>query len=91
VAAVRAAERERGVRLEAVWLTHAHLDHIGALAEVVAAFGVPVHLHPLDRPGVRLRAARRGDVRPAVVAAARARTASSRRATSSRSARSGSR
>lgn len=49
VAAVRAAERERGVRLEAVWLTHAHLDHVGALAEVVATFGVPVYLHPLDR------------------------------------------
>ena len=50
VRAVRAAERDRGVRLEAVWLTHAHLDHVGGLAEVVAAFGVPVHLHPLDRP-----------------------------------------
>jgi len=50
VAAVRAAERARGVRLEAVWLTHAHLDHVGGLAEVVAAFGVPVYLHPLDQP-----------------------------------------
>lgn len=50
VAAVRAAERERGVRLEAVWLTHAHVDHVGALKEVTAAYDVPVHLHPLDRP-----------------------------------------
>ncbi len=50
VEAVRAAERARGVRLEAVWLTHAHLDHVGGLAEVVEAFGVPVYLHPLDRP-----------------------------------------
>ena len=50
VRAVRAAERERGVKLEAVWLTHAHLDHVGELAEVVEAFGVPVYLHPLDRP-----------------------------------------
>ena len=50
VRSVRAAERDRGVRLEAVWLTHAHLDHVGGLAEVVAAFGVPVYLHPLDRP-----------------------------------------
>ena len=39
-----------GVTVEAVWLTHAHLDHVGGLAEVVGAFGVPVYLHPLDRP-----------------------------------------
>lgn len=44
VAAVRAA----GVRLEAIWLTHAHLDHVGAIADVVRAFDVPVHIHPLD-------------------------------------------
>jgi glyoxylase-like metal-dependent hydrolase (beta-lactamase superfamily II) len=50
VDAVRAAGRERGARLEAVWLTHAHLDHVGGLAEVVEAFGVPVYLHPLDGP-----------------------------------------
>lgn len=43
---VRAAE----VRLEAVWLTHAHLDHIGAIADIVREWEVPVHLHPLDRP-----------------------------------------
>lgn len=36
--------------LEAVWLTHAHFDHLGALADVVAATGVPVHLHPADAP-----------------------------------------
>ena len=49
VAAVREAVREHGLRLEAVWLTHAHLDHVGALAEVKAAFDLPVYLHPLDR------------------------------------------
>ena len=43
---IRAAD----VRVEAVWLTHAHLDHIGALAEVAAEWDVPIHLHPLDRP-----------------------------------------
>jgi glyoxylase-like metal-dependent hydrolase (beta-lactamase superfamily II) len=42
--------RAATVRLEAVWLTHAHLDHIGAIADVVRAWDVPVHLHPLDRP-----------------------------------------
>lgn len=50
VRAVRAAERERGVALEAVWITHGHLDHVGALAEIVDAFDVPVYMHPLDRP-----------------------------------------
>ncbi len=41
--------RDAGVRLEAVWLTHAHFDHVGAVADVIAAWDVPVHLHPLDR------------------------------------------
>lgn len=42
--------RGADVKLEAIWLTHAHLDHIGAIADVVRAWDVPVHLHPLDRP-----------------------------------------
>jgi glyoxylase-like metal-dependent hydrolase (beta-lactamase superfamily II) len=42
--------RESGARLEAVWLTHAHLDHIGAIADVTRVWDVPVHLHPLDIP-----------------------------------------
>lgn len=38
-------------KLQAVWLTHAHLDHIGAISAVRRRFeNVPVHLHPLDRP-----------------------------------------
>ena len=39
-----------GANLQAIWLTHAHLDHIGGIAEVLRASKVPVHLHPLDRP-----------------------------------------
>jgi hydroxyacylglutathione hydrolase len=40
-----------GARLVAVWLTHAHLDHIGGVAGVRRAWpGVPVHLHPADLP-----------------------------------------
>lgn len=40
-----------GATLRAVWLTHAHLDHIGAVSAVRRRFGnIPVHLHPLDRP-----------------------------------------
>ncbi len=50
VAAVQDAVRVHDLRLEAVWLTHAHLDHVGALAEVTAAFDLPIYLHPLDRP-----------------------------------------
>ena len=39
-----------GAELEAIWLTHAHLDHIGAINSVRARYAVPVHLHPLDLP-----------------------------------------
>lgn len=40
-----------GASLTAVWLTHAHLDHIGAISAVRRRFkNVPVHLHPIDRP-----------------------------------------
>lgn len=35
--------------LNAIWLTHAHLDHIAGVAHVVRETGVPVHLHPDDR------------------------------------------
>ena len=40
--------RERWT-LSAIWLTHAHLDHVTGVAAVKAATGVPVHLHPADR------------------------------------------
>ncbi|MBK8004803.1 MAG: MBL fold metallo-hydrolase [Gemmatimonadetes bacterium] len=39
----------RGLTLEAIWLTHGHVDHIMGVAEVKAATGVPVYLHPADR------------------------------------------
>lgn len=42
--------RGAGVTLDAVWLTHAHVDHVGAIAGVKRAWKVPVHLHPLDLP-----------------------------------------
>jgi glyoxylase-like metal-dependent hydrolase (beta-lactamase superfamily II) len=41
--------RESGAKLEAIWLTHAHVDHIGGIAAVLREWNVPVHLHPLDR------------------------------------------
>lgn len=39
-----------GAALEAIWLTHAHIDHIGGIVGVKRAFDVPVYLHPADRP-----------------------------------------
>ncbi|HUQ45455.1 MAG TPA: MBL fold metallo-hydrolase [Gemmatimonadaceae bacterium] len=42
--------RDSGAVLEAIWLTHAHIDHIGGIAGVRRHFDVPVHLHPLDLP-----------------------------------------
>jgi hydroxyacylglutathione hydrolase len=40
----------RGWSLQAIWLTHAHIDHIMGVGAVHAATGAPIHLHPLDRP-----------------------------------------
>jgi glyoxylase-like metal-dependent hydrolase (beta-lactamase superfamily II) len=40
----------RGWALEAIWLTHAHVDHIMGVREVVRRWPVPIWLHPLDRP-----------------------------------------
>ena len=40
----------RGLTPSAVWLTHAHLDHIGAVSAVRRAWPeIPVSLHPADR------------------------------------------
>jgi hydroxyacylglutathione hydrolase len=39
-----------GWRATHILLTHAHFDHIGAVAELHTALGAPVALHPLDRP-----------------------------------------
>ncbi len=46
---MRRIEYER-LDLRAVWLTHAHLDHIVGVARVVELTQVPVYLHPDDRP-----------------------------------------
>lgn len=39
-----------GLKPEAILLTHAHFDHVGAVAPLVEALGIPVYLHPLDLP-----------------------------------------
>ena len=35
--------------LDAIWITHAHVDHGGAIASVKERWNVPVYLHPNDR------------------------------------------
>ena len=45
-----AAVERSGATPEAIWLTHAHLDHIGAISGLRRRFDIPVYLHPLDEP-----------------------------------------
>ena len=45
---VREVERS-GAALRAIWLTHAHIDHIGGIAAVKRRWDVPVYLHASDR------------------------------------------
>jgi glyoxylase-like metal-dependent hydrolase (beta-lactamase superfamily II) len=40
----------RAWSLEAIWLTHAHIDHVLGVGAIKRATGVPIHLHPDDRP-----------------------------------------
>jgi len=42
--------RESGATLEAIWLTHGHLDHIGAVQAIRRLWNVPVLLHAEDMP-----------------------------------------
>lgn len=44
------AVESSGATLKAIWLTHAHVDHVGAAGSLSARFDVPIALHPLDRP-----------------------------------------
>ncbi len=45
-----AALEEAGHPPIEIWLTHAHFDHIGAVAALREAHPVPVRLHPADAP-----------------------------------------
>ncbi len=46
-----AAVDASGCRLAAIWLTHAHLDHVGAIAAIRRVHPtLPVYLHPADLP-----------------------------------------
>jgi len=44
------AVRGAGFTPEAILLTHAHFDHLGAVAPLAAALGLPVYLHRADLP-----------------------------------------
>lgn len=48
------AVEQSGGRVEAIWVTHAHVDHIGAIAPLKRKYNVPVWLHPLDEPLYRV-------------------------------------
>jgi len=38
-----------GCTLRAIWLTHAHVDHVGAVAPIARERSTPVYVHPADR------------------------------------------
>ncbi|MDB4914261.1 MAG: beta-lactamase domain protein [Gemmatimonadetes bacterium] len=54
--------KTNGASLNAIWLTHAHLDHIGAINAVRAVYDVPVYLHPLDLPYYERLSAKAADM-----------------------------
>lgn len=41
-----AAADEGGFEIIAIWLTHAHFDHVAGLAEVKELTGAPIYIHP---------------------------------------------
>lgn len=52
---ILATAKGLGLSLQAIWLTHAHFDHIGGVAGLVRALNLPVALHSLDLPLYRAR------------------------------------
>jgi hydroxyacylglutathione hydrolase len=49
------AIEESGLTIRYVLNTHCHFDHIGANAEIVAATGAPLALHPAELPMLQAR------------------------------------
>jgi hydroxyacylglutathione hydrolase len=41
---------ETGARPVAIWITHAHIDHVLGVPRVRTETGAPIYLHPADRP-----------------------------------------
>ena len=46
---IAGALRDAGVTIVAIWLTHAHLDHLLGVSRIREETGAPVYLHPGDR------------------------------------------
>ncbi|MET4579956.1 MBL fold metallo-hydrolase [Ottowia thiooxydans] len=47
---IESAVRELGLKLEQIWLTHAHIDHAGGTAELAKRYGLPITgPHPGDQ------------------------------------------
>lgn len=46
---IAALVEEEGVRPIAIWATHAHLDHVGAMAELQERYGIPAWVPEGDR------------------------------------------
>lgn len=47
---ILAMAADEGMRVEKILQTHAHIDHVAALSDLVAATSAPVYLHPDDAP-----------------------------------------
>jgi len=46
---ILALVKDKGVEVAAILLTHGHIDHVGAAAEVASRTGAKVFIHPEDR------------------------------------------
>ena len=53
--------RETGAAPVAIWLTHAHVDHVVGVTTVAAETGAPIWLHPADDGIVVPERARAGE------------------------------
>ncbi len=51
-AAIVKTALERQWKIQAIWITHAHFDHIGGVATLIKAleYSIPIGLHPDDIP-----------------------------------------